>query len=89
MLEARTVSISIERPWRDLYEAVWRPGCFPKWASGLSGSSLEKEGEAWKAEGPEGPVRIRFTDHNSRTTTRSASWTIMFMRGAARKSTYP
>ena len=64
MLEARTVSISIERPWRDLYEAVWRPGCFPKWASGLSGSSLEKEGEAWKAEGPEGPVRIRFTGHN-------------------------
>lgn len=65
MLEARTVSISIERPWRDLYEAVWLPECFQKWASGLSGSSLEKDGEAWKAEGPEGPVRIRFTDHNA------------------------
>ena len=65
MLEARTVSISIERPWRDLYEAIWRPECFPGWASGLSGSSLEKDGEAWKAEGAEGPVRIRFTGHNA------------------------
>ncbi len=65
VLEARTVSISIERPWRDLYEAVWRPECFPGWASGLSGSSLEKDGEAWKAEGPEGPIRIRFTGHNA------------------------
>jgi hypothetical protein len=65
VLEARTVSISIERPCRDLYEAIWRPECFPDWASGLSGSSLEKDGEAWKAEGPEGPIRIRFTDHNA------------------------
>ena len=65
MLEARTVSISIERPCRDLYEAIWRPECFPDWASGLSGSSLERDGEAWKAEGPEGPVRIRFTGHNA------------------------
>ena len=64
MLEARTVSISIGRPWRDLYEAIWRPECFPKWASGLSGSFLEKDGETWKAEGPEGPARIRFTGHN-------------------------
>ena len=64
MLEARTVGISINRPWQDLYEAIWRPGCFPKWASGLSGSSLERDGEAWTAEGPEGPIRIRFTAHN-------------------------
>ncbi len=65
MLMARTVSISIDRPWQDLYEAIWRPTCFPTWASGLSGSSLEQEGDAWKAEGPDGPVKIRFTSHNS------------------------
>jgi hypothetical protein len=64
VLESRTISIAIDRPWRDVYEAVWRPETFPKWASGLSRSSLEQDGEVWKAQGPEGTVRIRFTDHN-------------------------
>ena len=65
MLEARTICISIDRPWREVYEAIWRPEDFPKWASGLSTSSLEKDGDDWKAEGPEGPVKIRFTTHNA------------------------
>jgi len=64
MLETRTISISINRNWNDVYEAIWRPEGFPKWASGLSKSSLAKYGEVWKAEGPEGPITIRFTDHN-------------------------
>ncbi|WP_343895723.1 hypothetical protein [Craurococcus roseus] len=25
---------------------------------------MDKDGEAWKAKGPEGPIRIRFTGHN-------------------------
>lgn len=64
MLEARTLSVSIDRHWRDVYDAIWRPEDFPRWASGLSASSLERDGDAWRAAGPEGPVRIRFTDHN-------------------------
>lgn len=64
MLESRTISISIDRPWHEVYEAIWRPEYFQKWASGLSQSSLKKEGAHWMAEGPDGPVRIRFTDHN-------------------------
>jgi hypothetical protein len=64
MLEVRTISISINRNWTEVYEAVWRPEDFPKWASGLSRTSLTKDGEVWKAEGPEGPIRIRFTDQN-------------------------
>ncbi len=64
MYEARTISVSIDRSWLDLYEAIWRPECFPAWASGLSKSSLEKDGCNWKAEGPEGEIRIRFTDQN-------------------------
>lgn len=64
LLEAMTVSVSIDRPWQELYDYIWEPTFFPKWASGLGGSSLEKEGDAWEAEGPDGPVRIRFTAHN-------------------------
>ena len=64
MREAKTISISIDQPWQDLYDAIWRPECFPTWASGLSKSPLEKEGESWTAQGPEGPIRVRFTDHN-------------------------
>ena len=64
MLEARTISIWINQPWRDVYEAIWRPEAFPAWATGLSKSSLEKDGEHWIAEGPDGQVRIRFTGYN-------------------------
>lgn len=26
---------------------------------------LEKDGDRWRAEGSDGPIRIRFTDHNA------------------------
>jgi hypothetical protein len=65
MLESRTISVSINRNWNEVYEAVWRPEDFPKWASGLSKSTLTRDDDAWKAEGPEGQVRIAFTDHNA------------------------
>ena len=65
MLEARTLSITVARDWRALYEALWQPESFPLWASGLSTSPLEPNGDAWKAQGPEGPIRIRFTGHNA------------------------
>ena len=64
MHASHTLSIAINRPWRELYEAIWRPEAFPNWASGLSKSRLEPDGDAWKADGPEGPIRIRFTAHN-------------------------
>ena len=65
MLEARTVSVSIARPWEEVYEAIWRPEDFPKWASGLSASPLVQDGDRWTAAGPAGPVRIRFTERNA------------------------
>ncbi len=64
MLPSRTYSISIDRKWRGLYEAIWRPEVFPKWASGLSESDLRKEDGKWLADGPEGAITIRFTPHN-------------------------
>jgi hypothetical protein len=65
MHESRTISVFIDRNWSEVYEAVWRPEVFPKWASGLSQSSLTREGDNWKAEGPEGSVQIEFTGHNA------------------------
>jgi hypothetical protein len=64
MLQARTYSISISRDWRELYEAIWRPEMFGQWASGLADAHLRQDGDVWLGDGPEGPVRIRFTAHN-------------------------
>ncbi|WEK43885.1 MAG: polyketide cyclase [Candidatus Sphingomonas colombiensis] len=65
MLPARTFSVSINHEWQALYERIWRPEFFPKWASGLAQSNLRQEHEIWLADGPEGPIRIRFTPHNT------------------------
>ena len=64
MLEAKTISVSIPCPWMTLYETIWQPEVFPRWASGLAESTLEKEGDRWLAKGPEGMVKIRFTEWN-------------------------
>jgi hypothetical protein len=40
----------------------------PRWASGLSDASLVNVGGEWKATGPDRPITITFTDHNSVNT---------------------
>lgn len=64
MLPAATLSISIDRNWRDAYEAIWRPETFARWAGGLARANLRRDGEVWKADGPQGPITIRFSDRN-------------------------
>ncbi|SAL10170.1 hypothetical protein AWB71_00146 [Caballeronia peredens] len=64
-METRTIAVSIQRDWRELYDAIWRPEVFPTWASGLAQSTLEDCGDHWRARGPEGEVTIRFTGHNA------------------------
>ena len=64
MLDARVVSQAIDRNWRELYDAFWRPEAFPLWASGLSDTSLTMQGDDWTAVGPGGPVTIRFSPCN-------------------------
>jgi hypothetical protein len=65
MMSTRTYSISIGQEWRALYERIWRPDFFSKWASGLAESDLREDGDQWLADGPEGPIRILFTPYNS------------------------
>ncbi|TNC96804.1 MAG: hypothetical protein FD121_1045 [Gallionellaceae bacterium] len=64
VLESRTLSALQPCDWQVLYERIWRPENFLEWASGLSGADMAQEGPLWKATGPNGIVRIRFTDHN-------------------------
>lgn len=65
MLPARTYSVTINKDWQNLYEMIWQPEFFPKWASGLAESGLRPAGDGcWLADGAEGPIRIRFTPHN-------------------------
>jgi hypothetical protein len=64
MPDVRQICVSVRCGWQALYERFWRPESFPLWASGLSDSGLEQAGEVWRAQGPEGPVTIRFTPHN-------------------------
>lgn len=65
MLESKVITCSVQRNAQDLYEMLWRPESFTRWASGLSNSSLECDDQGWKAQGQEGPIRITFTEHNS------------------------
>lgn len=64
MLPSRSFSISINRPWQALYDQIWQPACFRHWAAGLSEAELRADGDAWVADSPDGPVRIRFTPRN-------------------------
>jgi len=65
MLAAKVISCSVRRNAPELYERLWMPETFPRWASGLSDASLERDGAEWTAQGPEGPIRIRFSEFNS------------------------
>lgn len=62
-LESHTLSMRIERPWQTVYQFLAAPENFPRWASGLGQSFKRVKGE-WTAQGPEGPISIRFTRMN-------------------------
>ncbi len=64
MLPSQTVSISIDRPWQDVYQTFRAPEAFARWASGLSHADLHAEGDLWIGHGPEGPIKVRFTPEN-------------------------
>lgn len=64
MVTACTISITVDRPWGAVYEAIWRPERFADWASGLSRADLRFEDGRWQATGSGGPVTIEFTPHN-------------------------
>lgn len=61
---SRTITVSIARDWREVYDFASVPQNFPRWAAGL-GTRFERSGAYWTAEDPSGrPIRIRFSEPN-------------------------
>ncbi|MDB5545937.1 MAG: polyketide cyclase [Hyphomicrobiales bacterium] len=64
-MQAQTISVFIDMPWQEVYETIWRPEAFPRWATGLSAAGLHNDNGVWRAKGPGGgDVILRFTAHN-------------------------
>jgi uncharacterized protein YndB with AHSA1/START domain len=65
LLEARHVSVSIDRPPDVVYQFAATPENMPKWAIGL-GKSFRPQGDgSWIAEGgPVGSATVRFVERN-------------------------
>ncbi len=60
---SRNLNISINRNVKDVYNFIAVPENFPRWASGL-GKSLKQVNGEWIAAGPDGPVKVRFSERN-------------------------
>ena len=63
-VNATTLSVSIERPPREISDFVSQPRNLPRWAVGLA-PSVRPDGESWIADTAQGPVRLRFAPSNA------------------------
>ena len=61
--KSQHISVSINRPADQIYEFVSNPENLPKWATGLSDSIKNVNGD-WIAESPMGRVKVKFADKN-------------------------
>jgi hypothetical protein len=62
--KSRHISVSIKQSADQVYEFASNPENLPKWASGLSGSIKNVNGD-WFAESPMGKVKIEFAVKNN------------------------
>lgn len=58
-----TLSVTLNRPAKAVYDFIAPPENFPLWASGLCTSIRQIEG-VWIAEAPHGQTHVRFTEPN-------------------------
>jgi hypothetical protein len=58
------ISIGIERPMSEVYDFAADPLNLPKWAAGLAGSEVERDGDQWFTESPMGRVTFTFAPQN-------------------------
>ncbi|MBN9332194.1 SRPBCC family protein [Devosia sp.] len=60
-----TLAVTINRPWREVYEFAAEPANMVQWAAGL-GNGFEGAGLKWIARDPGGnPIRITFSEKNA------------------------
>jgi hypothetical protein len=58
------ISIGINRPMSEVYDFAADPLNLPKWAAGLAGSTVERDGQQWFTESPMGRVTFSFAPRN-------------------------
>lgn len=63
LMAARTLSISIECPPREVYEFILDPENLPKWARGFA-RSVTSSPDGWIVETSDGPMGVAFADRN-------------------------
>jgi hypothetical protein len=63
VLRSTTLSISINRDPRTVYEFVLNPGNLPRWAF-MAFRSVKQRNNEWIAETPQGPAKVSHTERN-------------------------
>lgn len=58
------IGIGIDRPAAEVYDFAADPLNLPRWAAGLAGSTVERDGEQWFTESPMGRVTFTFAPRN-------------------------
>jgi hypothetical protein len=56
------ITVSINKPARDVYQFASNPENFPKWVKFVK--SIRREGDIWVAESSLGTIKIKFTPQN-------------------------
>jgi hypothetical protein len=63
LLRSRTISVSINRDSKTVYEFVSNLKNLPRWASGAF-RSIKQLNNEWIAETPQGPAKVSLTERN-------------------------
>lgn len=61
---SRHISIGIDRPGSEVYDFAADPLNLPRWAAGLAGSEVDRDGEQWFTDSPMGRVTLTFAPRN-------------------------
>jgi hypothetical protein len=64
MSRSQHISIGIDRPATTVYDFAADPLNLPRWATGLAGSTVERDGERWFTDSPMGRVTFAFAPYN-------------------------
>ena len=65
MRDVQHISTYIDRRPNEVYAFAADPRNLPRWAAGLAGSEVTKEGDEWIMEAPFGKVRVKFAEQNA------------------------